>query len=184
MENVIQLDDESFKEPHQRIPPALFNEVREHLAEMLQAGAIRPSQSSYSSSLVIVRKRTVVFVFVLTSENATANLQNKGSVRHTLHLLTGANYFTKLDLRSGYWHELDESDKHSTAFQVGTLGFIEFHWMPFGLCNASATFQRLMERCMGELNLDECLIYLDDLIIFLTTFEEHIQRIEAVFTRL
>ena len=106
-------------------------------------------------------------------------------VEDTLHLLAGAKYFTKLDLRSGYWQvEIEESDKHKTAFQVGTLGFFEFHRMPFGLCNAPATFQRLMERCMGELNLDQCLIYLDDVIIFSTNFEEHLRRLEAVFTRL
>ena len=67
-------------------------------------------------------------------------------------------------------------DKNKTAFQVGDLGFYEFNRMPFGLCNAPASFQRLMERCMGELNLRDCLIYLDDVIIFSSTFEEHLER--------
>ena len=56
--------------------------------------------------------------------------------------------------------------------------------MPFGLCNAPASFQKLMERCMGELNLIDCLIYLDDMIIFSSTFEEHLERLDAVFSRL
>ena len=186
----IKLDDnEPFKEPHRRIPPALFNEVREHLAEMLQAGAIRPSQSSYSSNVVIVRKKDGSLRFCVDFRKLNSKTIKDAyaipRVEDTLHLLAGAKYFTKLDLRSGYWQvELEESDKHKTAFQVGTLGFYEFHRMPFGLCNAPATFQRLMERCMGELNLDQCLIYLDDVIIFSTTFEEHLQRLEAVFTRL
>ena len=64
-------DNEPFKEPHRRIPPALFKEVREHLAEMLQAGAIRPSQSSYSSNVVIVRRKTGASAFVLTSAGST-----------------------------------------------------------------------------------------------------------------
>ena len=79
--------------------------------------------------------------------------------------------------------ELKEEDKPKTAFQVGPLGFYECNRMPFGLCNAPATFQRLMERCMGELNLRDCLIYLDDIIVFSSTFEEHLERLQAVFSR-
>ena len=80
--------------------------------------------------------------------------------------------------------ELRECDKAKTAFRVGSLGFFECNRMPFGLCNAPATFQRLMERCMGDLNLRDCLIYLDDIIIFSSTFEEHLQRLQAVFENL
>ena len=70
--------------------------------------------------------------------------------QESLHLLAGARYFTKLDLRSGYWQEeIEEEDKPKTAFQVKTLGFYGFHIMLFGLCNTTATFQRLMEKCEG-----------------------------------
>ena len=79
---------------------------------------------------------------------------------------------------------MKEEDKHKTAFSVGSLGFFECNRMAFGLTNAPATFQRLMERCMGELNPRECLIFLDDILIFSVTFEEHIRRLEAVFSRL
>ena len=103
----------------------------------------------------------------------------------TLHLLAGAKYFTTLDFKSGYWQvELKEEDKAKTAFQVGPLGFYECNRMLFGLCNAPATFQRLMERCMGDLNLRNCFIYLYGIIIFSSTFEEHIERLGAVFGRL
>ena len=102
----------------------------------------------------------------------------------TLHSLAGSKYFTTLDLKSGYWQvELKECDKYKTAFQVGSLGFFECNRMPFGLCNAPATFQRLMERCMGELNLRDCLIFLDDIIIFSSTFEQHLH-LHAVFSNL
>ena len=63
-----------------------------------------------------------------------------------------------------------------TAFQVGNLGFYEFNHMPFGLCNSPAIFQRLMERCMGEMNQRDCLFYLDDIIFFSTNFEEHLDK--------
>ena len=79
---------------------------------------------------------------------------------------------------------MNESDQEKTAFTVGNLGFYKCKRMAFGLTNASATFQRLMERCMGELSLKECLIFLDDILIISKTFEEHLSRLEAVFSRL
>ena len=79
---------------------------------------------------------------------------------------------------------MNEDDKAKTAFSVGNLGFYECNRMTFGLTNAPATFQRLMERCMGELNLKECLIFLDDILVFSQSFEEHLERLEVVFSRL
>ena len=76
---------------------------------------------------------------------------------------------------------MDEASKQYTAFTVGNLGFFECNGMPFGLCNAPATFQRLMQNCMGELNLIYCLIYLDDLIMFSQTAEEHLHHLRVVF---
>ena len=110
---------------------------------------------------------------------------NLPRIDDTIDTLVGAKYFTKLDLRSGYWQvEMEESDKAKTAFSVGNLGFYECNRMAFGLTNAPATFQRLMERCMGELNLKECLIFLDDILVFSQNFEEHLEWLEAVFSRL
>lgn len=79
---------------------------------------------------------------------------------------------------------MDEEHKERTAFTVGPLGFFEFTRILFGLTNAPATFQRLMERCMGDLHLAICLVYLDDLIIFSMTYEEHLERLGKVFQRL
>ena len=79
---------------------------------------------------------------------------------------------------------MDEASKQYTAFTVGNLGFFECNRMPFGLCNVLATFQRLMQNCMGELNFIYCLIYLDDLIVFLQTAEEHLHHLRVVFDRL
>ena len=78
---------------------------------------------------------------------------------------------------------MEEASKQYTAFTVGNLGFFECNCMPFGLCNAPATFHRLMENCLGELNLIYCLIYLDDIIIFLQTAEEHLHRLCVVFNQ-
>ena len=78
--------------------------------------------------------------------------------------------------------ELKEEDKPKTALQVGPLGFYECNRMPFGLCNTPVTFQRLMEKCMGELNLPDCPIYLDDIIVFSSTFEGHVEKLQAIFS--
>lgn len=156
---------------------------------MLKAGALRECESPYSSNVVIVRKKDGSIRFCVDFRKLNRRTVKDAyaipRIEDSLHLLAGARYFSKLDLRSGYWQvELQESDKPKTAFQVGTLGFFEFNRMPFGLCNAPATFQRLMERCMGEMNLRDCLICLDDIIIFSSSFEEHLDKLQAVFERL
>ena len=186
----INLEEEApFKEPYRHIPPALFQEVREHLRGMLQVGAIRESSSPFSSNVVLVRKKDGTIRFCIDYRKLNQRTKKDAyaipRIDDSLHLLAGSKYFSTLDLKAGYWQvELKEEDKPKTAFQVGTLGFFEANRMPFGLCNAPATFQRLMERCMGDLNLRDCLIYLDDIIIFSSTFEEHIDRLNAVFERL
>ena len=104
----------------------------------------------------------------------------------TLQMMQGANWFSSLDLKSGYWQlEIAEQDKHKTAFVLPPpLGLWECNRMPFGLCNAPSTFQRAMEKCLGELNHTCCVVYLDDIIVFGKTVEEHTARLEAVIQRL
>ena len=79
---------------------------------------------------------------------------------------------------------MDEESKQYTAFTLGSMGLYECESMPFGLCNAPPTFKRLMQYCLGELNLTYCLIYFDDMIIFSEMPEEHLQRMHVVFDRL
>lgn len=182
-------DDTPFKDPYRRIPPALFEEVREHLKEMLEAGAIRESSSPFSSNVVLVRKKDNSLRFCIDfrklNSRTIKDAYSLPRIEETMDSLAGSKYFSKLDLRSGYWQvEIKEEDKYKTAFTVGPLGFYECNRMAFGLTNAPGSFQRLMERCMGPLNLKECLIYLDDIIIFSKTFEEHIKRLEDCFERL
>ena len=106
-------------------------------------------------------------------------------IEESLDCLNGAKIFTSLDLKSGYWQvELDDESIPLTAFTVGPLGFYECVRMPFGLTNAPATFQRLMESCLGEMHLNWCIIYLDDVIIFSTNPEDHIVRLRAVLQKL
>ena len=96
--------------------------------------------------------------------------------------LVGAGHFSFLDLKSRFWQiKMEETSKQYTAFTVGNLEFFECDRMPFGLCNAPATFQQPMQNSMGELNLIYCLIYLDNLIVFLQMAEEHLHQSCVIF---
>ena len=106
-------------------------------------------------------------------------------IQEVLESLVGAGHFSYLGLKSGFWQiKMEETSKQYTTFTVGNLGFFECDWMPFRLCNTLATFQWLMQNCMGELNLIYCLIYLDNLIVFLQMVEEHLHRLHVVFNQL
>ena len=103
-------------------------------------------------------------------------------IQEPLGSLVGTSHFSCLDLKSRFWQiRMDEASKQYTTFTVGNLGFFKCVRMSFGLCNALATFQQLVQNCMGELNFIYCLIYLDDLIMFSQMAEEHLHRLHVVF---
>ena len=102
-------------------------------------------------------------------------------IQEAIKSLVGVGYFSCLNLKVGFWQiTMDEAVRQYTAFTVGNLGFFECECMPFGLCNAPVTFQRLMQNCLGELNLTYCLIYLDNVIVFSKMEEEHVQCLHIV----
>ena len=105
-------------------------------------------------------------------------------IESILDSLIGAKILST-HLKAGYWQvEMAEECKAYTAFTCGLLGFYECDTMPFGATNAPATFQRLMHDCLGDLNMNWYIVYLDDIIIFSDTKEEHLKRLEAVFQKL
>ena len=96
--------------------------------------------------------------------------------------LSDAQWFSTLDLRSGYWQvEVDPRDREKTAFST-CRGLFQFRVLPFGLCNAPSTFQRLME--LADLSWEVCLAYLDDVVVFGRTWEVHLQRLRMVLMHL
>ena len=104
-------------------------------------------------------------------------------IEDSLDSLNGSCIFTSIDLKAGYWQvEMDPESLPLTAFTVGRLSFYACVKMPFGL--APATFQRLMEMFLGDLHLNWCIIYLDDVVIFSRTPEEHLEQLDAVFTKI
>ena len=95
--------------------------------------------------------------------------------------MAGAAHFSTMDFKSRFWQvRMAPESQQYTTFTVGNLGFYEFTRMPFGLCNAPTTFQHLMQNMLGELNLTYCIIYLDNVIVYGRTEEEHLERLRIV----
>ncbi|KAL1266423.1 hypothetical protein QQF64_002098 [Cirrhinus molitorella] len=185
----IKLHDQTpFKQRARPIHPQDIEAVRKHLRDLLASGVIRESESSFSSPIVVVKKKNGDVRLCI--DYRKLNLQTMKdayalpNLEDTFSALTGSKWFSVLDLKSGYYQiEVEESDKPKTAF-VCPLGFWEFNRMPQGVTNAPSTFQRLMEKCMGDINLREVLVFLDDLIVFSETLEEHEARLLNVLSRL
>ena len=185
----IRLQDETpFKERPRPIHPCDREAVKQHLRELLEAGIIRESESPFASPIVVVKKKNgkirLCVDYRKLNMRTIKDAYALPNIEETFSALSGAKWFSVMDLKSGYYQvELAEEDKHKTAFTC-PLGFWEFNRMPQGVTNAPSTFQRLMERCVGDLHLNEVLVFLDDLIVFSDTLEEHENRLMKVLNRL
>ena len=119
---------------------------------------------------------------MLTSVKDAHPLPRIDDLLDTLHR---ARWFSTLDLKSGYWQvPIMERDKEKTAFHTSSGQLYEFNQVPFGLCNTPATFSRLMDCVLSGLYCETCLFCLDDIIVFSSTWEEHLARLRQVFERL
>lgn len=106
-------------------------------------------------------------------------------IEEALDVFKGSKFFCSLDLVHGFNQiPIAECDREKTAFRVGTGGLYEYLRTPFGLTGGPATFMRLMDRLFGDQNLQTLLIYLDDILVFGSTFEETIERLDMVLERL
>ena len=155
---------------------------------MLQARLIQPSNSPWSAPVVLVRKKDWSTGFCVDYRRLNSVTRKDRypipRVDDALDALAGAKYFSRLDLRSGYHQvEMDKTSQRYTAFATAS-GLYEFCVLPFSLCNAPSTFQRLMHQVLHGLDWNICLIYLDDIIVFSRTFDEHLSRLRLVFDRL
>ena len=167
-EHVIELlDTEPFKEHFCCIAPPLVEEVWEHLQEMLDRGTIRPSQSPWCNAVVLVRKKDGGLWFCIDFRRLNSRTKKDAYPLPPMESMVGTQFFSTMDLKSGFWQvKMAKDSQQYTAFTVGSMGVYEFLRMPYRLCNALAMFQRLMQNCLGELNLTYALIYLDDVIVF------------------
>ena len=188
-EHIIELmDDEPFKERFWQIAPPLLEEVWENLQDMLDGGAIRPSKSPWCNAIVLVHKKDGTLRFCIDFRRLNARTKKDSfplpCMQEIMESMVGARFFSSMDLKSGFWQvRMSEKSWQYTAFTVGSLGVYEFLRMLYRLCNAPATFQRLMQNCLGELNLTYALVYLDDMIVYSNMEEDHLRRLQAMFER-
>ena len=181
-------DHQPIRQQARRIPPCKREEVHQLLQDMLARRVIQPSTSPWASPVVLVKKKDGSTRFCIDYRKVNA-ITHKDAyplprIDDTLDTLSGAQWFSTVDLLSGYWQvEVAEEDKPKTAFATRE-GLYEFNVMPFGLCNAPATFQRLMDLVLAGVQWTQCLVYLDDVIIIGRDFEEHLQNLSTVLQKL
>jgi hypothetical protein len=152
---------------------------------MLKKNVIRISSSPYAEGIVMALKKDgtlrLCIDYRLLNKITIKDKFPLPRIDDTIDALYGARYFTTLDLLSGYWQiEINEADKHKTAF-ICELGLFEFNRMPFGLTNAPSTFQRAMNNIFKKELYKYVLVYLDDIIIYSKTFEDHLVHLRRVF---
>ena len=181
-------DHSPIKMRTRRMPQAQHDIAKKEIDKMLEKGVIQESDSPWAAPIVLVSKKDGSTRFCVDYRQLN-NITRKDSyplpnIDETLDSLSGAQYFCALDLASGYWQvPLTDSAKEKTAFST-KFGLYQFNVMPFGLCNAPATFERLMERVLKGHIGNRCLVYLDDIVIYGRTFQETLDNLDEVLTRL
>lgn len=164
------------------------DELKRQLTELVDSGRIRPSTSPYGAPILFVRKKEGGFRMCIDYRALNKlTIKNKyplPRIEELLDRLHGAQWFSKLDLASGY-HQIRVAaeDIPKTAFRT-RYGLYEFMVMPFGLTNAPATFQRLMNDIFRPFLDDFVIVYLDDILVYSRTKEEHAEHLRAVLTKL
>ena len=172
-------------QPYRRQYPVVRREEMAQVQQMLSTGVICPSNSPWASPIVMVKKKDGSLRFCVDFRQLNAATIKDAHliprIDDLLDALHSTRWFTTLDLKSGYWQlPIQEQDK-KTAFRTSSGQLYEFNQVPFGLCNAPAIFSRLMDRVLAGLHWETCLFYLDNIIVFAATWEEHLARLRQVF---
>ena len=181
-------DSPPIRVPPRRIPSALLPEVNALIDNMLKKGVIQPSTSPWSAPVVLVKKKNGDLRLCVDYRQLNQVTRRDAfplpRIDDLFDALAGSKFFSTLDLASGYWQvEVEDRDRPKTAFTVPS-GLYEFQTMPFGLVNAPATFQRVMQKTLQDLVPTACLVYLDDVIVLGKTVDEHLSNLEKVLCRL
>nr|XP_055029293.1 uncharacterized protein LOC129418561 [Misgurnus anguillicaudatus] len=181
-------DEVPVRQRYRRIPPSEYEVVKAHINQLLEARIIRESCSPYASPIVLVKKKDGSLRMCVDYRHLNSKTRKDAfplpRIEETLDSLAGACWFSTMDLASGYNQvPISEVDRPKTAFCT-PFGLFEWNRMPFWLCNAPSTFQRLMERLFGDQQCQSLLLYLDDIVVFSSSVDQHLARMEVVLHRL
>ncbi|NOZ55185.1 MAG: DDE-type integrase/transposase/recombinase [Calditrichaeota bacterium] len=177
-----------FRIPYRRFMHSKKDALESEVQKLREAGIIRDSNSPWSSPVHLVKKKDGTIRFCIDYKKLNSMTRKNAyplpRIDESLESLGGNTWFCTLDLQSGY-HQvaMEEADIPKTAFSTH-LGLFEWNVMPFGLCNAPATFEKMMSDMLHGLLWYTCLVYLDDIIVFGKTLAECRTRLQAVFDRL
>ncbi|CAH8862175.1 unnamed protein product [Trichobilharzia szidati] len=174
------------RQPARRVPAHYQKELNKLVDELLEKNVIKPSVSPWAPPVVLVKKSNGTLRLCVDYRKLNQVTRRDcfplPRIDDTFDALGGSNWFTTLDLASGYWQvEVHPEDRQKTAFIVQS-GLYEYETMPFGLVNAPATFQRLMQTVLSDCIPGKCLVYLDDIIIHSKTVNEHLSDIAKVLS--
>ena len=184
-------DAQPIRRPQYRVPYSLRDEMKAQVQEMLDKGVIRESNSPWSAPAILVPKKSLDgkpkfrFCVDFRALNSVTKFDTYPLpiFEETTSTLFGSKYFTVLDCYSGFWQIcIKEEHKERTGFSV-PFGHFEFNKLPFGLSNSPSSFQRLMDVVLRNLVGTECWVFIDDVIIFSKTAQEHAQRLGNVLQR-
>ena len=179
---------EPVKQAARRLPPFKRDVVDRQLKELLEQGRIEPSNSPWSSPIDLAKKRDGTYRLCVDYRRVKAltvkDAQPLPRTDDILEALEGVTWFSCLDLASGYWQlPVRPEDRPKTAFMTHQ-GQFQWTCMPFGLTNGPASFMRMMNLALKGLTWTQCLVYLDDIVVWGNTFEDHLERFRTVFGRL
>lgn len=185
---VLKNDAQPLKQRQYRIPLGQQEIVKKQVQEMLGGKVIRPSESPWSSPVLLAKKKSGEWRFCIDfrkiNEMTKRDVYPLPRINDLLDMLKGAKFFSSIDLASGYWQvPLAEESKEVTLFRTAN-GHYEFNVLPFGLTNAPAMFQRMMDQVLNDKIGHGVLVYLDDVLIFGNSFEEHQRNLKDVLTLL
>lgn len=186
--HIVTGDHPPIKQRPRRAPLHLNKVIKDEIDKMLEKKIIEPSTSPWASPIVLVDKKDGSTRFCVDyrrlNEVTVKDAYPLPRIEDNLDSLHGSQWFSTLDLASGYWQvEVAEEDREKTAFCT-RQGLHHFLRMPFGLCNAPGTFERLMETVLRGLQWEQAVLYLDDIIVFSKNASQHLQRLENVLDRL